>query len=79
MLMLRGGDYPQRLTPPNCTAGSPSYIMDYPGESATFTTASNGIQAENTSYLDDRSVEGYPIKPFLWQNGLCHSSLSDNS
>jgi hypothetical protein len=28
--------------------------------------------------LDYRSVEGYPIKPFPWQNGLCHSSLSDN-
>ena len=28
--------------------------------------------------LDERSVESYPIRTFLWQNGLCHSSRSDN-
>jgi predicted dinucleotide-binding enzyme len=28
--------------------------------------------------LDDRSVEGYPIRTFSWQNGLCHLSRSDN-
>ena len=29
-------------------------------------------------YLDGRSVESYPIRAFLWQNGLCHSSRSDS-
>ena len=28
--------------------------------------------------LDCRSVENYPIRTFLWQNGLCHSSPSGN-
>ena len=28
--------------------------------------------------LDKRSVESYPMRTFLWQNGLCHSSRSDN-
>jgi len=29
--------------------------------------------------LDDRSVDTYTIRTFLWQNGLCHSSRKDHA
>ena len=28
--------------------------------------------------LDERSLESIPIRTFLWQNGLCHSSPHDS-
>ena len=36
-----------------------------------------GIPVQSQT-LDDRSVESYPIRTFSCQNGLCHSSRSEN-
>jgi pimeloyl-ACP methyl ester carboxylesterase len=45
-------------------------------ERVTAIVSQNGNAYEEG--LDDRSVESYPIRTFPCQNGLCHSSRSDN-
>ncbi len=77
-------DAENRLTsetdPPAAGGGTFNYIYDGLGRRITKATSAGATVYiyDGLGRLDGRSLDSYPIQTFLWQNGLCHSSLGDH-